>query len=131
MKIPIFPGKYHQNGGFSMAMLVYRRVTRWELTDPSYLITYLNTHQLMKFSMHLFFVPLFFSVINFRIRFEHLRECNQFNASKRMTLSSRLVASVKGAMGGSSGNGYLPVGETRRVMVPYGPLWSVNQPQTD
>ena len=27
MKIPIFPGKYHQNGGFSMAMLVYRRVS--------------------------------------------------------------------------------------------------------
>ena len=27
MKIPIFPGKYHQNGEFSMAMLVYRRVT--------------------------------------------------------------------------------------------------------
>ena len=27
MKIPIFPGKYHQNGGFSMAMLVYRSVT--------------------------------------------------------------------------------------------------------
>ena len=26
MKIPIFPGKYRQNGGFSMAMLVYRRV---------------------------------------------------------------------------------------------------------
>ena len=26
MKIPIFPGKYHQNGEFSMAMLVYRRV---------------------------------------------------------------------------------------------------------
>ena len=26
MKIPIFPGKYHQNGGFSMAMLVYRGV---------------------------------------------------------------------------------------------------------
>ena len=26
MKTPIFPGKYHQNGGFSMAMLVYRRV---------------------------------------------------------------------------------------------------------
>ena len=24
MKIPIFPGKNHQNGGFSMAMLVYR-----------------------------------------------------------------------------------------------------------
>ena len=23
---PIFPGKYHQNGGVSMAMLVYRRV---------------------------------------------------------------------------------------------------------
>ena len=22
MKIPIFPGKYHQNGGFSMAILV-------------------------------------------------------------------------------------------------------------
>ncbi len=28
MKIPIFPGKYHQNGGFSMAMLVYRRVPK-------------------------------------------------------------------------------------------------------
>ena len=26
MKIPIFPGKYHQNGGFSMAMLDYRGV---------------------------------------------------------------------------------------------------------
>ena len=26
MKITIFPGKYHQNGGFSMAMLVYRNV---------------------------------------------------------------------------------------------------------
>ena len=26
MNIPIFPGKYHQNGGFSMAMLVYRSV---------------------------------------------------------------------------------------------------------
>ena len=26
MKIPIFPGKYHQHGEFSMAMLVYRRV---------------------------------------------------------------------------------------------------------
>ena len=26
MKIPIFPGEYHQNGGFSMAKLVSRRV---------------------------------------------------------------------------------------------------------
>ena len=26
MKIPIFPGKYHQNGGFSIAMLVSWRV---------------------------------------------------------------------------------------------------------
>ncbi len=26
MKIPIIPGKYHQNGGFSMAMLVSGRV---------------------------------------------------------------------------------------------------------
>ena len=26
MKITIFPSKYHQNCGFSMAMLVYRRV---------------------------------------------------------------------------------------------------------
>ena len=26
MKISIFPGKYHQNGGFSMAMLVSWRV---------------------------------------------------------------------------------------------------------
>ena len=28
MKIPMFPCKYHQNGGFSMAMLVYRRVIK-------------------------------------------------------------------------------------------------------
>ncbi len=28
MKIPIFPVKYHQNGEFSMAMLVYRRVAQ-------------------------------------------------------------------------------------------------------
>ena len=27
MKITIFPSKYHQNGGYSMAMLVYRSVT--------------------------------------------------------------------------------------------------------
>ena len=26
MKIPIFPGKYHQNGGFSMAMSVSLQV---------------------------------------------------------------------------------------------------------
>ena len=26
-EIPIFPGKYHQNGGTPMAMLVYRRVS--------------------------------------------------------------------------------------------------------
>ena len=30
MKITIFPGKYHQNGGFSMAMLVSGRVKRWK-----------------------------------------------------------------------------------------------------
>ncbi len=28
MKIPIFPRKYHENGGFPMAMLVYRSVPR-------------------------------------------------------------------------------------------------------
>ena len=30
---PIFPGKYQQNGGFSMAMLVYRSVDSREFTD--------------------------------------------------------------------------------------------------
>ncbi len=34
MKIPIFPGKYHQNGGFSMAMLVYWRVTVFVFSTP-------------------------------------------------------------------------------------------------
>ncbi len=34
MKIPIFPGKYHQNGGFSMAMLVYRGVPACHLLNP-------------------------------------------------------------------------------------------------
>ena len=28
MKIPMFPGISHQNGGFSMAMLVYQSVVR-------------------------------------------------------------------------------------------------------
>ena len=32
MKITIFPGKYHQNCGFSMAMLVYRRVNNLKIT---------------------------------------------------------------------------------------------------
>ncbi len=31
MKIPIFHGKYHQNGGFSMAMLEYRGVHNYNL----------------------------------------------------------------------------------------------------
>ena len=36
MKIPIFPGKYHENGGFSMAMLVYRSVyLLWSSFTPS------------------------------------------------------------------------------------------------
>ena len=34
MKIPIFPGKYHQHGGFSMAMLVYWRVSRYLFSPP-------------------------------------------------------------------------------------------------
>ena len=55
MKIPIFPGKYHQNGGFSMAMLVYRSVgpggsrtaifwdddgwkTRWQLSPQIFAV---------------------------------------------------------------------------------------------
>ena len=29
LKTPMFPCKHHQNGGFSMAMLVYRRVNCW------------------------------------------------------------------------------------------------------
>ncbi len=29
----MFPGKYHQNGGFSMAMLVYRRVAPFNTSD--------------------------------------------------------------------------------------------------
>ena len=32
---PIFPGKYHQNGGFSMAMLVYRRVIVFKGTNKN------------------------------------------------------------------------------------------------
>ena len=34
MKHPSFPGKYHQIGGFSMAMLVYRSV----------MVVWLNSH---------------------------------------------------------------------------------------
>ena len=40
MKIPLFPGKYHQNGGFSWAMLVAGRVTpriSWLFTVSSHL----------------------------------------------------------------------------------------------
>ena len=36
MKIPIFPGKYHQNGGFSMAMLVSGRVDQSHLKLHGY-----------------------------------------------------------------------------------------------
>ena len=32
MKIPIFPGKYHQNGGFSMAMLVSGRYGNFRIS---------------------------------------------------------------------------------------------------
>ena len=32
----IFPGKYHQNGGFSMAMLVYRSVSNINLQPGWY-----------------------------------------------------------------------------------------------
>ena len=41
MKITIFPGKYHQNCGFSRAMLVYRRVLsivrfrKWKTPGPT------------------------------------------------------------------------------------------------
>ena len=34
MKITIFPGKYHQNCGFSMAMLVSGRVTTYSNAIP-------------------------------------------------------------------------------------------------
>ena len=33
-EIPIFPGKYHQNGGTPMAMLVYRRVSHLPIPFP-------------------------------------------------------------------------------------------------
>ena len=44
MKIPIFPGKYHQNGGFSMAMLVSGRVNNEIncLSAGAYLISLLD-----------------------------------------------------------------------------------------
>ena len=35
LKIPIFPGKYHHNGGFSMAMLVYRSVYEYVIIQLS------------------------------------------------------------------------------------------------
>jgi len=38
MKIPIFPGKYHQNGGFSMAMFVSGRVYIMMLRPPNKVI---------------------------------------------------------------------------------------------
>ena len=42
MKIPIFPGKYHQNGGFSWAMLVYRRVIFYKDDEGNILLKMTN-----------------------------------------------------------------------------------------
>ena len=54
MKIPIFPGKYHQNCGFSMAMLVYRRVT-WNFQMDAFEVI----------SCFFFCFPLFLGSIHF------------------------------------------------------------------
>ena len=42
---PIFPGKYHQNGGFPMAMLVYRRVFRRKIKHVKVFISWPLTWQ--------------------------------------------------------------------------------------
>ena len=50
MKITIFPGKYHQNGGCSMAMLVYRSVKKYNLMfDVQYSDISLNFQNLNHF----------------------------------------------------------------------------------
>ena len=54
MKIPIFPGKYHQNGGFSMAMLVYQRVPIKEPTNHQFW----NLQQERQETDHQFILPV-------------------------------------------------------------------------
>ena len=48
---PIFLGKYHQNGGFSMAMLVYRRVFPRHPKSSKYLIRRCEIESLKAFHL--------------------------------------------------------------------------------
>ena len=48
MKSTIFTGKYHQNGGFSMAMLVYRGVTLYDIFSEANNVGNLKQHCRMK-----------------------------------------------------------------------------------
>ena len=66
MKIYIFPGKYHQNGGFSMAMLVYMRVISHEFPEyfpktpngvSSLLRPPLTPRSLERWALNLSFLP--------------------------------------------------------------------------
>ena len=57
MKIPIFPGKYHQNGGFSMAMLVYRRDQEgtFKIVIFKRPITFSKAHHFFSYCIHVSF----------------------------------------------------------------------------
>ena len=59
MKIPIFPGKYHQNGEFSMAMLVYRRVRPVFLGHAGVFFDHLKKYPVALFFFLLFIGPFF------------------------------------------------------------------------
>ena len=71
MKIPIFPGKYHQNGGFSMAMLVYRSVLKYKE----------QRHWTLTFSAG----PVDQSIIGF-----HWNRCDQVFEGRREHFESRI-----------------------------------------
>ena len=51
MKIPIFPCKYHQNGGFSMAMLVLGRV----VVSNTFLFSTTKPGEMIQFDCCIFF----------------------------------------------------------------------------
>ena len=56
MKIPMFPCKYHQNGGFSMAMLVLGRVTiSWFLQSSSNNMSFTFTWWFLKTCIEMVF----------------------------------------------------------------------------
>ena len=76
MKIPIFPGKYHQDGGFPMAMLVSWRVVR---------VTIGKARDGIEFILEKLPVDFAFQSFNLRCLWEKLMHHHKFTSKKIAT----------------------------------------------